>query len=139
MDGYVVHRGMSMARGSSLRIEDGAGILVYVREGELWITQEGDSRDYFVNPGGWFRLERNGASLLYATRSTHASLAAPTPDNYARLITLTPAGTATPRLLYEGNKRGRTPFLSFRRLGTWLARPGAWQASLESKAEQSPR
>jgi hypothetical protein len=74
MDGYLVHGGMDMARGSTVRIEDGAGTLVYVWEGELWITQEGDPRDYFVSPGRWFRLERNGLSLLYATRRTHATL-----------------------------------------------------------------
>jgi hypothetical protein len=67
---------MDMTRGSSVRIEDGAGILVYVWEGELWITQEGDGRDYFVTPGRWFRLERNGTSLLYATRRTRATLTA---------------------------------------------------------------
>ena len=117
MDGYVVHGGMGMARGSSVRIEDGAGILVYVREGELWITQEGDSRDHFVTPGGRFRLECGGATLLYATRRTHATLTASRPENYARLITMTPGGTTTPRVLYEAsrNKWGQTPFFSFRK------------------------
>jgi hypothetical protein len=110
MDGYLVHGGMDMARGASVRIEDGTGILVYVWQGELWITQEGDQRDHFVGPGRWFRLERNGSSLLYATRSTHATLTAPTPANYARLITMTPAGTATPRVLYEREKRVLIPF-----------------------------
>jgi hypothetical protein len=91
MDGYVVHGGMGMARGSYARIEDGRGILVYVWEGELWITQEGDQRDYFVRGGEWFRLERDGAALLQATRRTHATLTAPTPQDYARRITMTPA------------------------------------------------
>jgi hypothetical protein len=115
MDGYVVHGGMGMARGSSVRIDDGAGILVYVWDGELWITQEGDSRDHFVSPGRWFRLERDGAALLYATRSTHATLTAPTPDNYARRITATPAGGATQRVLYDGAQQSRG----------WLAEFGA--------------
>ena len=108
MDGYLVHGGMDMARGSTVRIEDGAGILVYVWEGELWVTQEGDSRDYFVSPGRWFRLERNGLSLLYATRHTHATLTAPTAEAYARLITATLAGTTTPRVLYDGSRQRKT-------------------------------
>lgn len=110
MDGYLVHGGIGMARGSTVRIEDGSGILVYVWQGELWITQEGDQRDHFVSPGRWFRLERDGAALLYATRSTHATLTSPTPANYARLITMTPAGTATPRVLYQREKGVWTPF-----------------------------
>jgi Protein of unknown function (DUF2917) len=73
MDGDLAN-GIDLARGSSLRIDDGAGTLVYVWEGELWITQEGDTRDHFVSPGRWFRIERDGTSLLYATRSTRVTL-----------------------------------------------------------------
>ena len=101
MDGYVVHGGMGMARGSFARIEDGRGILVYVWEGELWITQEGDKRDYIVRGGEWFRVDRDGSALLHATRRTHATMTAPTPANYARRITMTPAGTSEPRVLYQ--------------------------------------
>jgi hypothetical protein len=130
MDGYVVHGGMGMARGTGMRIEDGAGILVYVRRGELWITQEGDSRDHFVSPGRCFRLERNGVTLLYAMRQTQATLTAPTPANYARLISLTPAGSTVPQVLDERSREVS---------GTLLARLRAWQTFLETKAGQSPR
>jgi len=107
VDGYVVHGGLGMGRGASLRVEDGAGMLVYVWEGELWVTQEGDRRDYFVAPGRWLRIERDGAALLCAMRRTHATLTSARSEDYARLITLTPAGTATPRVLYEGARRRR--------------------------------
>ena len=108
MDGYLVHGGMDMARGTTVRIQDGAGILVYVWEGELWVTQEGDGRDYFVTPGTWFRIERDGGSLLCATRRTHATLTSPTPANYARVITMTPEGSITPRVLYESSSQRRS-------------------------------
>jgi hypothetical protein len=101
MDGYVVHGGMGMARGSCARIEDGRGILVYVWEGELWITLEGDQRDHFVRSGEWFRLASDGSALLQAMSRTHATLTAPTPVDYARRITLTPAGTREARVLYQ--------------------------------------
>src|SRR3954469_3792754 len=133
MDGYLVHGGMDLERGSNVRVEDGAGILVYVWEGELWVTQEGDQRDHFVTPGRWFRLERNGASLLHAMRRSHVTLTAPTPANYARFIAMTAAGTGTPRLLYEGAK----PRQSFG--GTLLARLLAWHTFPEMKAGQNPR
>jgi Protein of unknown function (DUF2917) len=108
MDGYLVHGGMDLARGSNVRIEDGAGILVYVWEGELWVTQENDQRDHFVTPGRWFRLERNGASLLHATHRSHVTLTAPTPANYARFIAMTPAGTGTPHMIYEASREHRS-------------------------------
>lgn len=107
MDGYVVHGGMGMARGSFTRIQDGRGILVYVWEGELWITQEGDRRDYLVRGGEWFRVDRNGSALLHATRRTHATLTAPTPADYAQRITVKPAGTKEERVLYERSPESR--------------------------------
>jgi hypothetical protein len=122
VDGYVVHGGLGMARGASLRVDDGAGIQVYVWEGELWATQEGDARDYFVSPGQWFRLERDGTALLYATRRTHVSLTSSKAQDHARRITLTPAGTTAQRVLYERapRRRGWLAFLKEGRLN-----PGA--------------
>jgi hypothetical protein len=88
MDGYVVHGGMALARGGFVRVEDGRGMLFYVWDGELWITQEGDRRDYLVGAGQWFRIERGGAALAAATRPSHVALTAPVPAHYARRITL---------------------------------------------------
>ena len=108
MDGYLVHGGMGMARGSTARIDDGKGILVYVWQGELWITQEGDRRDYFVGPGRWFRIERDGAALLTAMSETHATLTAPTPNNYARRIVLAASTAAPERVVYDGARERRS-------------------------------
>lgn len=107
VDGYVVHGGLGLGRGASVRIEDGAGIMVYIWEGEVWLTQEGDPRDYFVTPGQWFRIKRDGTALLYATRRTHATLTSARAENYARLISFTPAGTSSPRAIYEAPRRRR--------------------------------
>ena len=126
MDGYLVHGGIDLARGSSVRIDDGAGILVYVWDGELWITQEGDTRDHFVSPGRWFRIERDGAALLYATRSTHATLTARTPDNYARLITMTPPD-ATPRVLYDSARQRQSWIETLRYRFRFLERKHSFQ------------
>jgi len=87
MDGDLAN-GIDLARGSSLRIDDGAGTLVYVWEGELWITQEGDTRDHFVSPGRWFRIERDGTSLLYATRSTRVTLTPARRERQGRIESL---------------------------------------------------
>ena len=64
MDGYVVHGGMGLARGSSVRIDDGAGILVYVWEGELWITEENQPRDIVLKAGACYRLRERGVALV---------------------------------------------------------------------------
>ena len=77
MDGYVIHGGIGLGHGTLARIEEGAGMLVYVWEGEIWITQEGDRRDYFVRGGQWFRIDRGGATLLHALSSASVTLTAP--------------------------------------------------------------
>ena len=125
--GYLVHSAIPMGRNSSLRIQDGAGMVVHVVQGEAWITQADDRRDYVVGAGGSFRIERDGAAMVDAIHAGEVSLAAPTPQNYARLITLKVAGEA-PRVLYDARQRGswlaglryRFRFLEKRRLN-----PGA--------------
>src|SRR5262245_35042451 len=101
MDGYVVHGGLGMARGSYARIDEGRGILVYVWEGELWVTQYGDRRDYFVKRGEWFRVDRDGAALIYALEGSQVTITAPTPTDYAERISLTPADGAEARVVYQ--------------------------------------
>jgi hypothetical protein len=100
MDGYIVQGGLGMARGSLARIEDGRGMLLYVWDGGLWITQERDSRDYYVKPGEWFRLGRNGVVLAYALSRSSVTVTAPVPSHYARRIVL------GARVIYD---RGQEP------------------------------
>ncbi len=74
MDGDGARGGLEMARGSFARIEDGRGVRLYVREGELWITQEGDRRDYYVGAGESFQLDRDGVALASALRPSSVDL-----------------------------------------------------------------
>lgn len=107
MDGYMVHgvagmtQGvMEMSRGSLLLIEHGRGMQIELWDGELWVTQEGDSRDYLIGPGAKFRLEREGIVLANSLKGARVTLTAPVPAHYADRIVLTLAGSA-PRVIYE--------------------------------------
>ncbi len=100
-DEYLVQGSIGMTRGSILRIENGCDILIHVWEGSLWLTQEGDPRDRYVGAGRWFRLDRNGTAIAYATRRAVVTLAAPQPDLYASRIELARAGTGIPVELYS--------------------------------------
>jgi len=71
---------MQLARGAFARIRDAKGLRVQVHEGELWITQDGDPRDYFVRKGESFRVQRSGLMLAYALRGSSLSLIAPMPS-----------------------------------------------------------
>lgn len=101
MQEYIVQGALGLTRGSLLRIEDGRDILVYVWEGEVWLTEEGERVDRIVGPGEWYRLERNGAAVAYALTRSTVTLTAPEPQHYARRIVLARAGSAAPVELYN--------------------------------------
>jgi hypothetical protein len=108
MQEYIVQGALGLTRGSLLRIEDGRDILVYVWEGEVWLTEEGERVDRIVGPGEWYRLERNGAAVAYALTRSTVTLTAPEPQHYARRIVLARAGGAAPVELYSAaRERGR--------------------------------
>ena len=53
-----------LRRGSLLRIADGRDLLVHVTAGSVWLTQEGDPRDYRIAAGGKFRIASRGLTLI---------------------------------------------------------------------------
>src|SRR5688572_2928937 len=100
MDGYIVHGPIELPRGSGVLIEAGRGMAIELWDGNLWITQDADTRDYMVQAGSGFRLGREGLLIACALRASRITLTAPVPAYYARRIALThPAGN--PRTLYE--------------------------------------
>lgn len=65
-----------IARGRILRIQDGVGRVLRVQSGALWLTQEGDSRDYYLADGSAFQLTGGGLVIAQATRPSSVSLSA---------------------------------------------------------------
>lgn len=105
MDGYLVNGSIGMPRGSLLRIDDGAGALVYVWEGELYLTQEGSRQDHLLRARQWFRVDRGGAAIAQAFRRSVVSLSSPTPEVRARQIVLKRSGAAAPVVLHRQGAR----------------------------------
>jgi hypothetical protein len=101
MDGYLVKGSIGMPRGATLRIDDGASLLVHVWEGELWLTQEGSRKDHMLQAGQWFRVERGGATLAHAFRNSVVSLSSPQPEVPAERITLAYHPKSAPVLLHR--------------------------------------
>ena len=100
---YMVRGATALARGSLLLIEHGRGVQIELWDGELWITQEGDSRDHLLGAGAKFRLGREGVVLAHALKGAQLTLTAPVPAHYAERIVLTPAGSV-PHVLYERSR-----------------------------------
>jgi len=116
MDGYLVKGSVNIPRGSMLRIDEGAGMLLYVWEGEVWFTQEGSAKDHMLRAGHWFRVERGGAAIAHAFRHSVVSLSSPTPDVSAQSISVVHPRGALPTVLHRagGSRAGQA-------LRRWLA------------------
>jgi hypothetical protein len=60
----------AMPKGSMLKVEDGRGIVLEVKRGMLWLTQEGDTRDRYIAAGDWLRLDGDGLVIANALQRT---------------------------------------------------------------------
>ena len=70
---------ISVARGEIVRLNDAAGSVIRVREGLLWITQDGESADHLLPAGTSFRIERRGLTLVSALRCTRLQVCSAQP------------------------------------------------------------
>jgi hypothetical protein len=65
---------LAMTKGSMLKIEDGRGIVVEVKRGMLWLTQEGDTRDRYIRAGDWLRLDGSGLAIANALQRSMVAI-----------------------------------------------------------------
>ena len=93
MDHHIVRSRLQLGRGSLLRIVDGRDMVIYVRSGSLWVTQEGDPRDRYLNAQDWYTLTSNGLTLVSALRASSIALASPHASDFARRIDVVRAST----------------------------------------------
>jgi hypothetical protein len=119
MQEYIVKNSLDLERGSMLRIEDGRDILVYVWEGEIWLTEHCERRDRLMRAGDWYRLERQGAAIGQAIERSVVMLTAPEPEQFARRIVLIKAGGAARVELYNA-ARDRKGSLAARLRRLWF-------------------
>lgn len=67
---------VSLARGQTLKVHDGAGSILCARQGSVWVTEENSRKDVVLEPGACFRLQRRGLTLIQAFTEASVSLAA---------------------------------------------------------------
>ena len=92
MSEYLVKGLIELQSGSVLSIDDGKGMFVYVWEGAVWLTEEGDTTDRIIEAGQWARLSRPGRAVLSAFGKAGAvALTSPHPQRSARAIDFVPA------------------------------------------------
>lgn len=91
MSEYLVKGLVELKPGAVVAIDDGEGMFVYVWEGTVWLTEEGDARDQVLDAGQWARLSRNGRAVLSALGESAIALTSSREMDYARAIEHVPA------------------------------------------------
>jgi quercetin dioxygenase-like cupin family protein len=66
MDLKLHHGKVALDRLGGLSLRNAAGAAITCLAGRLWITQEGDRRDFVLAPGESFRVRRGGVTLVGA-------------------------------------------------------------------------
>lgn len=74
-----------LARGETLRLEGAGRLRIVCQQGQLWLTQYGDSRDIILAAGEGFTVEQSAAVVISALQNSLASVGeAPAGANCSR-------------------------------------------------------
>ena len=65
---------LALHRGGMLKIQDGRGVVIEVKRGMLWLTQEGDPRDRYIGAGDWLRLDCDGLTIANALQRSFVTV-----------------------------------------------------------------
>lgn len=60
--------------GQVVSLDDACGALIEPSGGRLWITEEGESKDFVVRPGETFVVSRAGRTVVQAVESAWITL-----------------------------------------------------------------
>jgi hypothetical protein len=75
-----------LPRDGTLRIADGQAHVVAVFEGQVWLTQDGDQRDVFLEAGESFNVKSAGVTLVQAMRDARLVVSDPTALDQPRRV-----------------------------------------------------
>lgn len=67
---------LALEPGEILSLDDACGMRIHAREGTVWVTEEGERRDFVVGPGEAFRVRRGGRTLVQAMAAALVALRA---------------------------------------------------------------
>jgi hypothetical protein len=80
MDIKLDSAALALARGELVRIDHAHGTLIRCVDGVVWITQDGDRRDYLLSRGGSLVIDGDGPALVEATQAATLRIEHTAPD-----------------------------------------------------------
>lgn len=102
----------TLTRGQELHLEQAHGLRLACRQGQLWLTQYGDSRDIVLNAGSEFTIDGGTAVIVSALRPSQLCLCRPASTNssFWRRLGQWLGGALGPRWQSASNARFRANF-----------------------------
>jgi len=65
---------LSLEAGQLFALDDACGTNIHAHDGIVWITEEGEVRDFVVGPGEAFLVTRPGRTLVQAMVASRVAL-----------------------------------------------------------------
>lgn len=65
---------LALEAGQIISLDDACGTSIQAQAGTVWITEEGEPRDFVVGPGEAFLVTRPGRTLVQAMAAAHVAL-----------------------------------------------------------------
>jgi len=66
---------IALQTGQVMTLDDAQGTRIVTRIGSVWVTEEGETRDYVVGPGDQLVVARGGRTLVQALQPSWITLA----------------------------------------------------------------
>ena len=102
---------IQLTKGNLISLPDAEGSIVAVLWGSVWLTQDGDQRDYEVNAGESFTIRGDGMIVISAFENSALTILQPCED--ATVLSMKPRANARRATAYdEANERNSVPNLS---------------------------
>jgi hypothetical protein len=87
---------IDLPRRAMFKLPDAAAVQIECRSGSLWITLDGDTRDFIVEAGERFSTESHRQAIVYALQAAVVVVEPHRPPSPARAVVLDRARSAAP-------------------------------------------
>jgi hypothetical protein len=98
---HAILHANSLPRGAWLALEDGVATVIQVKQGEVWISEEGSFIDHILVAGQHYAIDRPGVAIVSMQSEADIAMHLPTGGMPPRRIDLHVAGDGEGQRLYQ--------------------------------------
>ena len=99
--GHTILHANSLQRGAWLALEDGVATVIQVKQGDVWISEEGSFIDHILVAGQHYAIDRPGVAIVSMQSQAHVAMHLPIGGMPPRRIDLHAAGDGKGHRLYQ--------------------------------------